>query len=550
MFNNLNNLNNLNNFNNFNNFIENLKILILMNIKDNNIYDNFIILFFFTSLTYILNKNYYYLIEKIINISNFFLPKYNVIILEGKICLKVSGYITKTDNLFSNRFNAFWYYISKNNLNNPSIYSIKEYANSSNIYDDYGEPKYIKRNFNNELEEDYTYTCDNNKDIFIVEQNSYFKINKDIFCKVHKRSCDKGDEKKQTSYEMENITIEIYSYKLSLKELEKFLANIDEKYKNSLEKYRNNKKFIYSLIGSKDNNNSYDREIKKIWDECEFISTRNFSNLFFQHKNELLNKLNFFNNNKDFYEYEGHPYTFGLGLHGPPGTGKTSIIKCIANKLNRHIVVIPLSKIKTQYEFSEYFFENYYSRNNRKKIDFKDKIIVFEDIDCMCDIVKKRNNDSNKKDEDIINDNNIEKNLLMQNKILNKIAKKVDDEHKETCLIDIDKTNDDKITLSFILNIIDGIRETPGRILIITSNNYESLDPALIRPGRIDMTLEMNNATINTIKEMFYHYYKKEMPNNVVDKLRDYVISPAKIVNLRLQNENSEDFLMNLLQEF
>ena len=38
-----------------------------------------------------------------------------------------------------------------------------------------------------------------------------------------------------------------------------------------------------------------------------------------------------------------------------------------------------------------------------------------------------------------------------------------------TC-VDIDKTKDDKITLSFILNIIDGIRETPGRILIITSN--------------------------------------------------------------------------------
>ena len=36
---------------------------------------------------------------------------------------------------------------------------------------------------------------------------------------------------------------------------------------------------------------------------------------------------------------------------------KTSIIKCIANKLNRHIIVIPLNKIKTQREFSEYFFE-------------------------------------------------------------------------------------------------------------------------------------------------------------------------------------------------
>ena len=551
--------------NNINNILENIKMMLLINAKDGINYNNIILLFFISFFTFIINnKNCYYEIEKILknifNFFTFFLLKKNTIILEGKICLKVSGYITKTDNLFSNRFNAFWYYISKNNLNNPTIYSLKEYANSSNIYDDYGEPKYMKRNYNNE-DDDIIEDDDNinNKDIFIVDQSSYFKINKEIFCKVNKHSYDRGDEKKQTQYEMENITIELYSYKLSLKELEKFLTNIDKKYQKSLEEYRNNKKFIYSLIGgSNDNNNSYDREIKNNWEECEFVSTRKFENLFFEHKDNLLNKLNFFINNKEFYEYEGHPYTFGLGLHGPPGTGKTSIIKCIANKLNRHIIVIPLSKIKTQREFSEYFFESYYTRNNRKRIEFKDKIIVFEDIDCMSNIVKKRNNDSNiinKNDNSDnestdSNDNSLEKNILMQNKLLNKIAKKVDEDHNETCLIDIDKNKDDKITLSFILNIIDGIRETPGRILIITSNNYESLDPALIRPGRIDMTLEMKNATIDTIKEMFYHYYKKEFPFNYLNKMRDYVISPAKIVNLRLQNEDSEEFLKKLLFEF
>ena len=545
--------------NNYQGLIENMKMLFLMNAKDNSNYDNIILLFFITFLTFILNnENCYYEIEKFLknlfNFFMFFLPKRKSIVLEGKICLKVCSYITKTDNLFSNRFNAFWYYISKNNLNNPTIYSLKEYANSSNIYDDYGDPKKIKRRQNSDDNSLNDEDLDTNNDIFIVNQCSHFKINKDIFCKIKKNSYDRGDEKKQTQYEMENITIELYSYNLSLKELENFLENIDKKYQYSLETYRNNKKFIYSLIGSNDNN-SYHREIKCCWEECEFISTRKFENLFFEHKDNLLNKLNFFTNNKDFYEYEGHPYTFGLGLHGPPGTGKTSVIKCIANKLNRHIIVIPLSKIKTQREFNEYFFETYYTRNNRKRIEFKDKIIVFEDIDCMSNIVKKRKShidvlDNSDNETNEIGDNNLEKNILIQNNLLNKIAKKVDDEHKDTCLIDIDKNKDDKITLSFILNIIDGIRETPGRILIITSNNYESLDNALIRPGRIDMTLEMKNATIKTIQEMFYHYYKKEIPANDVEKLRDYEISPAKLVNLRLQNEDCEDFLKNLLKEF
>ena len=66
-------------------------------------------------------------------------------------------------------------------------------------------------------------------------------------------------------------------------------------------------------------------------------------------------------------------------------------------------------------------------------------------------------------------------------------------------------------TICNFLNIIDGIRETPGRILIITSNNYNSLDPALIRPGRIDMTLEMRNTSVDGIKEMYNHYYNDIM---------------------------------------
>ena len=153
---------------------------------------------------------------------------------------------------------------------------------------------------------------------------------------------------------MENLIIEIYSYNLSLKQLIDFVDKLDLEHRNAIEKIRNNKKFIYSLVGSNDNNN-YDREIKNVWEECEFKSTRNFNNLFFDDKKRLINKLNFFTNNKEWYEYEGYPYTFGIGLHGPPGTGKTSVIKCIANKLNRHIIVIPLSKIKTQKNLENIF---------------------------------------------------------------------------------------------------------------------------------------------------------------------------------------------------
>ena len=117
-------------------------------------------------------------------------------------------------------------------------------------------------------------------------------------------------------------------------------------------------------------------------------------------------------------------------------------------------------------------------------------------------------------------------------------------------LVDFDKNKDDKITLSFILNIIDGIRETPGRILIITSNNYDSLDTALIRPGRIDLTLEMKNANIDVIKDMYNHFYKCMIPEEIETSITDNVVSPAKLVNMRLQNDNKDDFINALLKEF
>ncbi len=138
----------------------------------------------------------------------------------------------------------------------------------------------------------------------------------------------------------------------------------------------------------------------------------------------------------------------------------------------------------------------------------------------------------------------------MLNKIANKIDNNDDDNKNHNLINIIDKDKNDKLTLSFILNIIDGIRETPGRILIITSNNYYSLDPALIRPGRIDMTLEMKNASIDVIKEMYNHYYKDILTDDMCLDMKDYVISHAKIVNLRLENSDKNDFLIALMKEF
>jgi chaperone BCS1 len=96
---------------------------------------------------------------------------------------------------------------------------------------------------------------------------------------------------------------------------------------------------------------------------------------------------------------------------------------------------------------------------------------------------------------------------------------------------------------------LDGLDENQGRILIITSNYYDKIDKALIRPGRIDLHVEMKNASINTIKEMYAHYYDSKIPAKYLSKIRDEIVSPAELVNFYRTSDNSKEFIQKILEK-
>ena len=193
-----------------------------------------------------------------------------------------------------------------------------------------------------------------------------------------------------------------------------------------------------------------------------------------------------------------------------------------------------LKLIKTKSQLENFFFENRYNVNNESyDISFDKKIIVFEDIDCIGDIILDRKNFYlNNKSEQLKNKNVSSKSVKVTD-VLQTICKMNDtmNDTKNNTNIPI-LCNEEPITLDDILNLWDGIRETPGRILIISSNHYNKLDNALTRPGRIDITHELSNASHNTISEMYFHLFGSPIDAKCLSKVKEYFYSPAEIINM------------------
>jgi len=108
----------------------------------------------------------------------------------------------------------------------------------------------------------------------------------------------------------------------------------------------------------------------------------------------------------------------------------------------------------------------------------------------------------------------------------------------------------EKLTLSCLLNLLDGVLEAPGRIVVMTTNFIEKLDSALIRPGRIDLICEFKRCTNQSIIEFIEMFYDIELTDdykNEILKLQEYTITPAEMTKIMFENfEDSNACLKKL----
>ncbi|KAF1848096.1 P-loop containing nucleoside triphosphate hydrolase protein [Cucurbitaria berberidis CBS 394.84] len=180
-----------------------------------------------------------------------------------------------------------------------------------------------------------------------------------------------------------------------------------------------------------------------------------------------------------WYASRGIPYRRGYLFHGPPGTGKTSLSFALAGIFGLPVYCISLNEVG----LTESDLGTLFSQLPRRCI------VLLEDIDSAG--LRRDDMPTGMEGTDPISP-----------------ASETAD-GSEDGLTKISKT-DVLISLSGLLNIIDGAASHEGRVLIMTTNCPENLDPALIRPGRVDLQVLFTLATREQIRDIFTRMYSTE----------------------------------------
>ena len=476
---------------NFNDlFISNLLLSHIPKINTGHImFDILCIIIAFLTITYFHQSNFKLRLAKFIDsiISNYDTT--------NKIVFSCS------DDSANKRFRAIMFFISKQN--NPSVKKLLEIVD-------------IK--FNSKLN-DYAETVES---IYRVDQSAKFIVDTNINGCIYYKEKEKIDNRGNKIIK-EITLIELSSNKFKLTELQKWVNQRVIEYENFIRLKACDKQLFIEV-----SNNTETDKLEVFY--TPWKSNVTFENRFFTNKEQILSKIKFFIDNPDWYKSRGIPYTLGFLLWGEPGCGKTGFIKALMNLTNKHGISVKLNNQFDMNKLKEIIYDDELCEDII--IPQENRILIFEDIDCMDSIVMDRDlKEQAKKDK-----YKSKKEKLDKDDDLDKDFKKIKK---------ITKTNNFNNNLSYFLNILDGIQECPGRIIIMTTNKPDKLDKALIRPGRIDYNIHFTKATIKDINDIAKFYWDAHEIDNI-NPDNDLKYSHAEIVNMCRTSDTIQEFYNKL----
>ncbi|KAM6132039.1 mitochondrial chaperone BCS1 isoform 1-T1 [Phoenicopterus ruber ruber] len=157
---------------------------------------------------------------------------------------------------------------------------------------------------------------------------------------------------------------------------------------------------------------------------------------------------------------EGIPYRRGYLLYGPPGCGKSSFITALAGELQYSICLLSLSDRSLSDD----------RLNHLLSVAPQQSIILLEDVDAAF----------------------VSRDLAAENPAMYQGM--------------------GRLTFSGLLNALDGVASTEARIVFMTTNYVDRLDPALVRPGRVDLKQYMGHCSRWQLACMFQRFYPEQPP--------------------------------------
>ncbi len=224
--------------------------------------------------------------------------------------------------------------------------------------------------------------------------------------------------------------------------------------------------------------------------QCQKVNTfyKDLNTLYLREddKRRLLNIVDKFKHKKHLYDQLGIPHKLGMMFYGAPGTGKTTSIKAIASYLGKDLYFVNLKNVKKNAHLKEIFDHIHNNCNGG--------VIIFEDIDAMTDVVHKRTASTEKPMTNVL-----------------------------------EEANDD-LTLSYLLNMLDGSLCKDGTIFALTTNHIEKIDAALYRKGRVDMTIDFKLCDHYQFNMIYQSIMGRNIPDDVLTRIPENKYAPCDVI--------------------
>ncbi|KAI2733009.1 hypothetical protein CBS147332_24 [Penicillium roqueforti] len=182
-------------------------------------------------------------------------------------------------------------------------------------------------------------------------------------------------------------------------------------------------------------------------------------------KERIVADVEDFISSSSWYNDRGIPYRRGYLLYGPPGTGKSSFIQALAGELDYDIAILNLSERGLTDDRLNHLLTIVPNRT----------LVLLEDVDAAF---------SNRREQS-----------------------------------DADGYRGANVTFSGLLNALDGVASAEERIIFLTTNHVERLDEALVRPGRVDMTVRLGEVTRYQVGSLWDRFYEDIDTDGVYRKL-------------------------------